>query len=168
MTIRFHCGSCGKLVEAPDQAGGRRGKCPYCEGSNYIPAAKTEKEFDLAPLDEHEERIRKQEISSLFDAERDLRSETSFGEIGPRLSEQTGEDVKPADLHHLIVNYCLDMAAGNLERAQTHVDRLDRFEAVNLQAVDDFLSGRTIEPTLDAIPVKVLQGFLKNLLGQLR
>jgi len=38
MTIKFHCEHCRRLVQAPDSAGGRRGTCPHCQGSNFIPA----------------------------------------------------------------------------------------------------------------------------------
>ncbi|MFW6153645.1 MAG: hypothetical protein ACOC95_00325 [Planctomycetota bacterium] len=169
MTIRFHCEHCGKTVEAPDTAGGRRGECPYCEGSNYIPTPGDEEELDLAPLDEDAERLRRREEEDLREAERDLLNETSHGtQPPPRLSERDPGDAKPEDLHHVVVNYALDMAAGDLERAATHVRTLRRFGSVARQAVDDFLSGRTLEPTLDKIPVKVLQGFLRNLLGDLR
>ena len=37
MTINFECGACGRTIEAPDAAGGKRGKCPYCGQSNDIP-----------------------------------------------------------------------------------------------------------------------------------
>jgi len=169
MTIRFHCEHCGKTVEAPDSAGGRRGKCPYCQGSNYIPTPGDEEEIDLAPLDESTERLRRQEERELRQADRDLLSETSHGtHPSPRLSERDPSDARPEDLHHVVVNYALNMAAGDLERAATHVRTFRRFGSVGRQAVDDFLSGRVLEPALDKVPVKVLQGFLHNLLGELR
>ena len=168
MTIRFHCEHCGKTVEAPDTAGGRRGKCPYCEGSNYIPGGGSAEILDLAPIDEQEEQRRRQEVHNLIEAERDLLSETSSGAAVPRLSERGADEVQAEDLHHVVVNYCLDMAKGDLERAGTQVIQLRRFGPKSLQAVDDFISGRTLEPALDAVPAKVLQGFLKNLLGELR
>jgi len=168
MTIQFHCEHCGKKVEAPDEAGGRRGKCPYCKGSNYIPSGGEAEALELAPVDEHAEKLRRQEVHDLIEAERDLLSETSLASAAPRLSERDAGEVAAEDLHHVVVNYCLDMTAGDLERAETHVTQLRRFGPAGLQAVDDFLSGRVLEPALDAVPVKVLQGFLKNLLGELR
>ena len=119
MTIRFHCEHCRRTVEAPDSAGGRRGKCPYCEGSNYIPTPGDEEEIALTPLDESTERLRRQEVRDLLDAERDLLSETSHGaNPSPRLSERDPSEVKSEDLHHIVVNYALDMTLGDLERAQ--------------------------------------------------
>ncbi|NLF31531.1 MAG: hypothetical protein GX591_11680 [Planctomycetes bacterium] len=169
MTIRFHCEHCRRTVEAPDSAGGRRGKCPYCEGSNYIPTPGDEEEIALTPLDESTERLRRQEVRDLLEAERDLLSETSHGaNPSPRLSERDPSEVKSEDLHHIVVNYALDMTLGDLERAGTHVQTLRKYGSVGRQAVDDFLSGRKLEPALDKVPVKVLQGFLRNLLGELR
>lgn len=168
MTIQFHCEHCRKKIEAPDEAGGRRGKCPYCKGSNYIPAGGDTEEIDLAPIDEHQEKLRKQEVHDLIEAERDLLSETSLSPSTPRLSERDDNEVSTEDLHHVVVNYCLDMSNGDLERAETYVTQLRRFGDTSLQAADDFLSGRVLEPALDSIPVKVLQGFLKNLMGDLR
>ncbi|MCH7474571.1 MAG: cytochrome C oxidase subunit IV family protein [Gemmatimonadetes bacterium] len=38
MSIELHCPQCEKLIKAPDTAGGRHGKCPYCGRDVYIPA----------------------------------------------------------------------------------------------------------------------------------
>lgn len=168
MTIQFHCEHCGKLVEAPDEAGGKRGKCPYCHLGNFIPPAESGEELDLAPLDEDFERQRKEEINKLLDAERDLLDETSHTEQAPRLSQKESSEISAVDLHHHVVNYCLDMFAGNLERAETHVDRLRQHRRLAQQAVADFLSGHVLEPALDKVPVKLQQGFLKTLSDQLR
>jgi DNA-directed RNA polymerase subunit RPC12/RpoP len=37
MAITFHCGHCGKKIEAPDSAGGKWGKCPSCHNKVYVP-----------------------------------------------------------------------------------------------------------------------------------
>ena len=167
MTIKFHCEHCGKLIQAPDEAGGRRGTCPHCNGSNFIPAAEKEPELEVAPLDEQAERERQEEIERLLDAERDLRAASAPVEKTPRLSQRPTTEVDPAELHHLVVNYCLDMANGRLDRAETHVARLNQHRGPNRVAVSDFLSGKILEPTLDPIPAKVLQGFLENLQKQM-
>jgi hypothetical protein len=39
MAIKFTCDTCGKTVSAPDQAAGKRGRCPYCQAKITIPAA---------------------------------------------------------------------------------------------------------------------------------
>ena len=59
MAIEFHCEHCGKKVRTKDEAAGKRGRCPYCKQSVYIPMPQAEIEpLDLAPLDESDEKKR--------------------------------------------------------------------------------------------------------------
>lgn len=172
MAILFHCEHCHKEVKAPDEAGGQRGKCPFCGGSNYIPSAEAKDGiFDLAPLDEQDEKQRRQEVDRLLQAEKAILADTSRGggaNEQPRLSQREPSQVKSEDVQHLVVNFVLDMSNGQLERADTHVMKLNQFPAAGRQAVRDFLEGRALEPALDPIPTKIREGFLKNLLTRLR
>lgn len=166
MPITFRCEHCRKEVEAPEAAAGKRGKCPYCKQSNYIPAPVSEDEIlSLAPLDEDEERRREAVVRELRDKERALIA-ASGSEPGPGLEQQ--ENVSGEDLHHFVVNYCLDMANSNLERAGTHVEKLRKFGPSGALAVEDFRMGRVLEPTLGDIPDALVSGFLKQLADQLR
>ena len=62
MVIKFHCENCGHKVQSPDEHGGKRGKCPFCDQSIYIPAPPQENsEIPLAPLSDEDERIREME-----------------------------------------------------------------------------------------------------------
>jgi len=166
MTIRFLCEHCRREVEAPDEAGGKQGKCPFCRQSNYIPAppAEAEEEIDLAPIDDEEERRRQEEVRSLLEQERQMLIETKDAPSEPLEQKET---VEPKDLHHLVVNYCLDMAAGKLQRAGQHAARLRSFGRASAAAVEELASGQVLEPALDSIPPAVLKGFLKELRGQL-
>lgn len=163
MTIKFHCQYCGSLVQAPEESAGKRGKCPHCERSNFIPAAEGEAPLELAPLDEEEERRRQREVDRLLRAERDLLAETRRDESTPRLSQREPSEILAEDLHHMVINYCLDMFNGQLARAAEHVRGLADHPAAGRQAVSDFVEGRILEPVLDSIPVRVLQGYLKTL-----
>jgi len=161
MSITFRCEHCRKEVEAPDDAGGKRGKCPFCGQSNYIPLPVGEDDvLPLAPIDEEDERRREEEVRKLLQQEQDLLSAIG-GEAAPPLEHR--KDLKSADLHHFVVNYCLDVAKGNLQRAEKHAEQLKRFGRQGLEAVDDFISGKVLEPALDAIPTKTLQGLLKKM-----
>ncbi|MHC4982161.1 MAG: TFIIB-type zinc ribbon-containing protein [Planctomycetota bacterium] len=161
MSITFQCEHCRREVEAPDEAAGKRGKCPFCGQSNYIPSAVSGADvLPLAPINEEEERRRQQEIQKLMERERQLLSEKG-GETPPPLEHR--ENLKSDDLHHFVVNYCLDVAKDNLKRAEQHVQQLKRFGEVGLEAVDDFISGKALEPALDSIPTRTLQSFLKEL-----
>jgi len=161
MTITFQCQYCRKQVEAPDESAGRRGKCPFCGRSNYIPSlVKEEDILPLVPLNEEEERRRQRELEEIVKQERELVS----GDAAPAMPPlEHREDLKSRDLHHFVVNYCLDVSRNNLERAETYVTELRRFGDVALEAIDDFISGKALEPALDAIPTGVLQGYLKKL-----
>ena len=161
MTITFQCEHCRKEVKAPEAAAGKRGKCPYCGQSNYIPAPVSEDDIlPLAPVDEAEERRRQERIRALLDQEKQLISE-SGGE--PCVPLEHREAITPEDLHHFVVNYCLDMAGSRLQRAEAHVAKLKQFPGLAQQAVADFVSKKATEPALDSIPARVLQGFLTQL-----
>jgi len=166
MTIKFRCEHCHKEVNAPDTAAGKRGKCPYCGQGSYIPAPVSDEDvLPLAPIDEEEERRRQEEIHALLKQERELIAE-SKGE--PPVPLEHREDLDTEDLHHFVVNYCLDMGGGRLDRAQAHVQKLKSFGQKGIGAVNDFITGRAGEPALKNIPRPVLMGFLKQLSERLR
>lgn len=159
MTVKFRCEKCHKTVEAPDSAAGKRGKCSYCDATSYIPSPEAE-EIPLAPIDEAEERKHQKEVAELIAKERDLLGQ-SGGEPGIPLEHR--EDLRSEDLHHLVVNYCLDMAASKLGSAEAHVKKLRPFKFTAVQAVEDFQTHKAAESSLGEIPKGVLDGFLKDL-----
>ena len=160
MAITFECEHCRKEVTAPDEAAGKRGKCPFCGHSNYIPAPVKEEEIlDLAPEDEAEERRRQEELRRLREQEKAL---LEADKEKPVPLDQR-EVVTGEDLHHFVVNYCLDAFGSRLERLRTHVAGLRKYPAAGLQAVEDFLSEKVTEPALKIIPPRVLKGFLVQL-----
>jgi hypothetical protein len=165
MSITFRCEHCRENVKAPDEAAGKRGKCPHCGMTSYIPDPNESGEIPLAPIDEQSEAEREAEERRLREQEEALIAEMG-GDPDVPIDQQ--DDIGPEDLHHYVVNYCLDMAEGKLEPAQTHADKLKRFGYKGLQAVDDFLSGNVQEPAMDEIPPKVVQGFLDQLREQVR
>ncbi len=168
MTITFNCEHCGKKVEAPDSVGGKWGKCPYCKQSNYIPAPVSDDDLiALAPEDAKEEKRTQDEMQALRDQERGLIAEMDDARASAAPLEYRDE-VNAEDLYHLVVNYCLDLADSKLEQAQDHLVRLQRYPQSAATAVDDFISGKTIEPALDVIPTKLLNGFLNQLRDALK
>ena len=163
MAITFQCEHCGKEVKAPDGAGGKRGKCPHCGQSSYIPTPVTKDDaIPLAEIDTEEEKQRRKEEQALLEQERELIAETAPPQSVPL---EQREDLTSEDLHHFVVNYCMDMAAGKLDRAETHIEQLKKHGQLGVTAVDDFLKGEVTEPALGDIPAPVLQGFLKQLRG---
>lgn len=159
MSITFRCEKCRKTVKAPDSAAGKRGKCPHCEHSNYIPLPPTDaEEIPLSPLNETQEQQQHKEFGSLI--ERELLREAS-GDSGAPLDQK--ENLTSEDLHHFVVNYCMDMYKANLEQAETHAQKIKKFKFTAIQAVEDFETGKVTESILKVIPKKVFKGFLKEL-----
>lgn len=165
MSITFNCEHCGNEIKAPDTAGGKRGKCPYCQQSNYIPLPVSEE--DIIPFAEEEEQAAPQHeyMADLLRQEKELLAETGGK---PETPLEHREQVAAKDLYHFVVNYCLDLSSGKLDRAATYVPKLKKFGSPGKQAVEDFISGRTIEPALSAIPGRVLAGFLTDLRDKLK
>lgn len=170
MSISFRCERCHKTVKAPDDAAGKRGKCPYCGNSSYIPSEVDEDEvLSLAPVDEEEERRREQEKARLLRQEHDLLAESGSRDASatqPALENR--DDLSPEDLYHFVVNYCLNMMSSRLEQAEEQVAKLRRYKYTGVQAVEDFRKGEAFEPALDPIPKKVLNGFLDQLTERLK
>ena len=70
--IKVKCDHCNHESLAPRSAAGRRGKCPHCKNSVYVPTPPDElEEIPLAPLDADEKQQRhkiEEEDRSLTDA----------------------------------------------------------------------------------------------------
>jgi phage FluMu protein Com len=166
MALTFKCEHCHKKISAPETVGGKRGKCPFCKQRTYIPMPVSEDEIlDLAPLDETEEQEHQKLVDELRAQERDLIANTGGGEPVP-LSER--DDLSSEDLHHFVINYCIDMADGNLERAAMHAAELKKFYKLGMEAVKYFQIVQGDEPALSKIPPPVVQGFLTDLVDRLQ
>jgi hypothetical protein len=166
VSITFRCQYCHKEVKAPDTAGGKRGKCPFCGQGTYIPSPVAEEDLlPVAPLDEKEERLRQEQINALYQQEREL---IALGAKGPIEPLEEREDLTSADLHHFVINYCLEMARDNVEGAGVQLAKLRQFGALGLEAVDDLAGGKVHEPPLDALPKRVRASFLAELRAKLR
>jgi len=164
MPIKFQCHNCHHEVTAPDAAAGKKGKCPFCGQSNEIPLPVTEDDLiPLAPIDEAAEARERAERRALYEQEKDLLGQTD-GETPVPLEHRA--DLTSEDLHHFVVNYCLDLVDGKLPEAEKSAEQLTRYGSLAAEAVDDFLTGKAMEPALDRIPRPVMQGFLKQLKEQ--
>lgn len=166
MGITFRCEFCHKEVKAPDAAGGKRGKCPFCERSTYIPSPVSEEDvLPLAPLDEAEERHRQEQIDALYQQEHDLLAQTGHS---PHEPLEHRENLTSGDLHHFAINYVLEMARGNIEGADVQALNLRRFGALGVQAVDDLIGEKIREPALEALSKRIRASFLAELRAKLR
>lgn len=167
MSIEFHCNHCGKLVRAPDDAGGKHGKCPSCHQSVYIPLPSDQVEpLEIAPVDEAEERERARLLKESQDLQRRLLNErdlpTGMGAAPPPSS--AGQVMPPRlDMETLVIEYAQAMAAGNLEQAE----QLAADIRTDMKTAEDVMQRLMLDELppkrLAKIPRPVLVGFFKQL-----
>ncbi len=175
MSIELNCPQCEKQIRAPDNAGGKYGKCPYCETKVYIPApADDEGEIGLAPIDEEEERRERELIresvryAAAFDKESDkLPPEGAMPKGGggrPVQHEPPPGEV--VDLGDEVEAFVVAMRDSKLDAAERVVRKLKGQGA----RARDYVEGLMLDPApppLGNVPKPLMQGFLKSLLGRL-
>jgi hypothetical protein len=166
MPIEFHCNHCNHLVRAGDEHAGKRGKCPHCKNSVYIPTPSDQIELiPLAPVDPEEERRRRQLQDETQRVTRSIRSER--GEVPEvrrePIPESTGDVRLQIDVETLVHEYCLAMAAGKLDEAEEYAVDI----RANRKRADDAIGRLMMEELpplkLAQIPRAVLLKFLKQL-----
>jgi hypothetical protein len=168
MPIEFHCEHCGTLVKAPDNAGGKHGKCPSCHQSVYIPDPSVEIEpLALAPEAESEERERERLFRESWELERRVMEERELPASAQEAPIPTAPDgafqPPPADVETLLIDYARAMADGDLEQAEKLAAEIRQ----DMQAADDaiqrIVSDEIPPAELARIPHPVLVGFFKRL-----
>jgi len=166
MAIEFHCYHCGKLVRAPDDAGGRHGKCPACHQSVYIPMPPEQIEpLELAPVDETEERERERLLRETRELQRRLLSEREPADLAGAAAPGSGGGALPPelDMETLVIEYVEAMAAGELAQAE----ELAADIRADMKAAEEVIQRLTLDEIppqrLAGIPRAVLVGFLKQL-----
>ncbi len=167
MAIEFHCDHCGKKIRTGDESAGRRGRCPYCKQSVYIPTPREKIELlDLAPVDEEHER----ELEAMRDETRRLASNLLRDkEAPPEPAGGTRGDARrdvaepKADPETLIVQYAVHMASGDLPAADELAAEIRQDLAAAEQVMDRILMDEMPPAQLAQIPRPVLVGFFKRL-----
>ncbi len=176
MSIQLHCEHCNELIQAPESAAGRRGKCPHCNGVVYIPALPPPEEADegeipLAPLDEEEERERLRAQAEAARLQSALLHERNVpGEPGQRKTPrpidtpaEAAARISAKEINRFVVQYVEAMAGGRLDEAQKVVAKLLPARLNTLTALDGMASEDLGAYGLPALPRPVLLGFLKQL-----
>jgi phage FluMu protein Com len=175
MSIEFHCDHCSKLIRAPQEAAGHRGKCPYCQQSVYIPTPTQEiEEIPLAPVDTGEERERQRLERESRQAEREILADKRppMDRAGP--SAGPVESAMPADIpsgddvEEMVIDYLLLMRNSELVQAESVLADLRKAKAEALQVINRLAADAVPPQALAGVPPGVYQGFLKNLRAQLR
>lgn len=175
MSIEFHCEHCNKLVKAPDEVGGRSGKCPHCQGTNYIPSPEAG-EIPLEPMDEDFERHRQQSAAEDFAYQRKIMSDRTPPREGARgakggpgrsprpMQSEPKEALSAKQMSSMIVAFISAMATGSLPKADEISNRLRPHSAKVNAILDDMLTASNIAGYgLPTLPKPVLNGFVKQL-----
>jgi hypothetical protein len=170
MSITFHCEHCGKKVEAPDDAGGKWGKCPGCHNKVYVPSKEGEDELRLAPIDDEEEKKRRELFKETVRLRQDILSETDLPpEEGTLTKNQAAKPgvLSDGELLTTIIAYLRQMADGELDEA----GRTAKAVLLNGERAIKFLERIALseipEPELADIPQNVLARLIKTLRNQI-
>ncbi len=174
MSITFHCEHCGKKIEAPDNAGGKYGKCPGCKSKVFVPMkqAEEEEELRLAPLDSDEERRKRELMAETIRLQEEIMSETVAPEEGAAPKKEAAgagpAKLSEAELTVNIIMYLRQMADGELEQAEqtalTIVPSANRATKI----LENIALSQVPEPELEDIPQQVLSGLIKGLLTRIQ
>jgi hypothetical protein len=167
MAIEFHCQHCGHKVRTSSENAGKRGKCPSCHQSVYIPTPSDEIEpLHLAPLDEEDKRRQEELLEETRELTRSIRSDTSEVPEGPSpgsQSEDASDSRLPSDMETLVTEYVLAMSQGKLAEAELLADEIRK----DIDRADEFLQRITMDELPPArladIPRPVINGFIKQL-----
>ncbi|MGA2266455.1 MAG: hypothetical protein ABSH10_08515 [Phycisphaerae bacterium] len=166
MGIQFQCEHCHREVQAPDEAGGKRGKCPFCHQSTYIPSPVAEEDLlPLADIDEEGERKARAEAEAMLERERGLRTRAGGS---PPVPLEHRKDLATADLHHFVINFCLEMARDHVEAAELEADKLRQFGALGRKALEEIATGEVREPALEALARRARELYLDTLRDKLK
>ena len=164
MSISFQCNSCKKKITAPDSAGGKWGKCPYCNYKCYVPLPKDPNEADLTltPVDLEEEAKYKELMRETYHVTEDLLHKTDEPpEPGNEVHSDEGK------LKLMLVRYLAMMAAGQLDEAQQAADKIAKYRMQAKNILEQMAVAEVHEEELQNIPPKVLNGFIRNMLTRL-
>ena len=176
MTIQFHCEHCGKKITAPPNTGGKRGKCPACGNSIYVPEEHhtNDEELKLAPLDDNQEKTREQLLAETFSLTRNILDERTLPDIPPeQIPSNVQEpfvpsiDLDPKELRKTIIKYLRWMAEDQVEDAQNLVDVIGGQREQSQAIIDQIALSEIPEAELAHIQPHVLSGLIRTLRSQL-
>jgi len=162
MSITFHCEHCGKKIEAPDNAGGKWGKCPACHNKLYVPGLDSDEELKLAPIDKGDQDKQKQLLAETYELTQDILLER---EVPDELADVATPAIGTSDkeLTKNIVVYLRQMADGNLDQAERIANSIVPSGGRALKILDEIALSEIPEPELADIPQQVLSGLIRTL-----
>ena len=169
MGIEFHCPKCAKLIRAPETAGGRRGKCPYCKDSVYIPKPASElDEIPLAPVDPEadaeDRRLREEarQLATAIDREEPGKYDTDEPPAPSGGSVPLPRDFD-SDVADLVRDYLVAMVESDMGRADTATRQLKKQQHAAKQYLKQLMTGEIPPPEIGKVPEPVYTGFVRQL-----
>lgn len=166
MAILFHCQFCGKEIKAPDEAGGKWGKCPSCHNKLYVPSQVSGDDLKVAPLDTDLMESEKKLMAETYKLTQDIMQEREVREGPPELSgaiyEMSGRELKDN-----IILYLRQMASDELDEAEATAALISPFAAQALKIIDRIALSEMPEPELADIPPQMLSGSIRTLRSRL-
>jgi len=163
MSISLHCECCKKKITAPDDAGGKWGKCPYCNHKSYIPLPANEgEEVKLAPIDENEEMRYKEMMRETHHITETLLKQV---EEPPEPGQKAKIDEKILTVR--IISYLMLMAKSSFDEAQAVENKILPYRNQTKRVLENMLKADKPEPELANIPEKLLAGFIRNMLARM-
>jgi hypothetical protein len=170
MSITFHCEHCGKKIEAPDNTGGKWGKCPGCKNKVYVPSQQVEEELKLAPIDTEDERRQKKLIAETVRLQEDILKETNVPDEGIVKKEPPAKpgSLGDAELMTIIIAYLRQMADGELEEAERNAKLIVPQGTKSVRILERIALSEIRQPELADIPQQVFSGLIKNLRSRLK
>ncbi|MBN1795798.1 MAG: hypothetical protein JW804_03925 [Sedimentisphaerales bacterium] len=174
MAITFHCKFCNKKIEAKESAAGKWGQCPSCHNKIYVPNLNVDiSDLKFAPVDEKEERRKKQLMAETFALNQEILKEKEKPEENgnPVMPSST----KPLDfgefdedkLYGIIVSYLRLMADAELDEAKKHLGTIRASGETSLKLIDRIALADIPEAELSDIPPQVLAGLIRTLRSQI-
>lgn len=174
MSIELHCPECQKLIRAPDSAGGKRGKCPYCKKTVYIPSPPDDsEEIGLAPLDDEDEKraaaLRKDSIQYAAAVDHATEGGGTAGDASTDVMDgQTPvPETEPPDIQADVEAFIRAMRDSELDLADAAAAKLKRAAGAARKHVRALMS-EDVPSAVENVPPPVVKGFLKTLLARLK
>jgi hypothetical protein len=168
MAIAFHCEHCSKKIEAPDNAGGKWGKCPACHNKVYVPGLDSGEELKLAPIDKSDQAKQKQLMDETCRLRQDILLEREDLARPAAAVAASASGLSNEGLARSIIAYLQQMADGELDEAQKTAKLVIPCGRRALKILDKIALSEIPAPQLSNIPQQVLSSLIKDLRAKIR
>lgn len=168
MPISFHCEACKKKIKAPDQAGGKWGKCPYCNHRCYVPSPKRddEPELKLAPIDPSQETKIDLLMQETYHLTHQILQQRHIDLDTSSSAEHADKAMEKNILKDCII-YLRLVADGHLQQAVERLEALKNHRKMALRILSAMGRAEKPEPELADIPEPTLQGLIRQACAEL-